>query len=395
MPPGNCFRHQPYSAQPPAAPFHLLTDAKPTSPESSDFTCALAEAGEAFGQARVSAVYCLHGTFAGTDVLGLLTELARVAPGLSDTLGRMGKRTVDMVLGETGNYTPRYVAAFEAGLSAGAGRAIPVRLFHWSSQNNHIGRADGAVRLIAELARCAEQLPADELTNARPPRVVLWGHSHGGNVSALATNLLGADAEHRHKFFHAARSFYRPWLWRNVDLPVWDSVRNLLEDVEHPLRRVAVDVVTFGTPVRYGWDTGGCANLLHFIHHRVPAHGDAHRAPVPLETRELLAATDGDYVQQIGIAGSNIAPNPLAVRTFLADWRLDKLLEHGVPRESLLTRLKHGVRVPHDGTTLLVDYPTEQGIHRHGAGHAVYTRRKWLPLHCREVAQRFYASKQL
>ena len=59
---------------------------------------------------------------------------------------------MDAVIGETGNYTPGYAQTFQDGLTHAAGREIPVELFHWSSQNNHIGRADGAVRLIARLA---------------------------------------------------------------------------------------------------------------------------------------------------------------------------------------------------------------------------------------------------
>ena len=101
----------------------------------------------------------MHGTFAGGDGLGLLTELARFAPGLSKSLSRLGKRAVDFVAGETGNYTSEYAAAMQAGLSEGAGRTIPVRLFNWSSQNNHVGRADGAVRLLDELARLATEIP--------------------------------------------------------------------------------------------------------------------------------------------------------------------------------------------------------------------------------------------
>jgi len=313
MPPGNRFRHQTYRSERPTAPYHLFPAARPTEPSSREFDAALAAAGAAFGRARVAAVYCVHGTFAGNDALGLLTELARFAPGLSEVLSRVGKRTVDLIADEAGNYTPEYVAAFQAGLSAGAGRTIPVRLFNWSSQNNHIGRADGAVRLIDELARLAADMPAAELHAAQPPRVVLWGHSHGGNVIALLTNLLGAEAAERDEFFHAARTFYRPWLWREVDVPVWESVRRLLDEADHPLRKLALDIVTFGVPVRYGWDSGGYANLLHFIHHRPPPQGIEHQAPVPIETRRLLGATDGDYVQQIGIAGSNLAPNPLAV----------------------------------------------------------------------------------
>lgn len=371
----------------------MLPTARPSDPSSTEFDEALTAAGAAFGRAQVAAVYCVHGTFAGSDTLGLLTELARFAPELSQSLGRLGKQTVNAITGESGNYTPEYVTAFETGLSTGAGRTIPVRLFNWSSQNNHIGRADGAVRLVDELARLAAGLPEPQLRAAQPPRVVLWGHSHAANVFALATNLLGSDSQAREEFFHAARSFYQPWLWGETDLPVWESVRQLLGEPDHPLRRLKLDIVTFGGPVRYGWDTAGYAHLLHFIHHRSPPQGVEYQAPTPIEPRRMLGAADGDYVQQIGISGTNLAPNPLALRTFVADWRLDKFLERDVPRESLLTRLGHGTRVPDEGVTLLVDYEKDEGnINYHLLGHAVYTRRKWLPLHCREVAARLYGA---
>lgn len=324
----------------------------------------------------------------------MLTELARFAPGLSDSLRRMGKKTVDLVVGETGNYTPEYVAAMQAGLSAGARRTIPVKLFNWSSQNNHIGRADGAIRLLDELSRLAAAMPAESFSTAVPPRVVLWGHSHAGNVFALLTNLLGADADTREEFFAAARTFYQPFVRRNVDVPVWPQVRALLEDPQHPVKKLALDIVTFGTPIRYGWEIGGYANLLHFVHHR-PRKGVAeYLGPQSIEPRRLIGALDGDYIQQIGIAGSNLAPNVLAVRTLMADWRLDKFLECDVTREGFRTRLAHGMRVPAEGATLLVDYDAiESGLHNHLAGHAVYTRSKWLPFHCQQVAQAFYGSE--
>lgn len=365
----------------------------PTDPSSAEFDATLAATGAAFEQACVAAVYCVHGTFAGNDVLGLLTELARYVPGLSKSLSRLGKKMVNAIAGESGNYTPEYVAAFQSRLSVGADRTIPVRLFNWSSQNNHIGRADGAVRLVDELARLAIDLPEEQLHSAQPPRVVLWGHSHAGNVFALVTNLLGCDAETADEFFHAARSFFRPWLRRKIDMPVWESVQRLLGDPDHPLRRLKLDIVTFGTPVRYGWDANGYANLLHFIHHRPPSQGVEHQAPVPIVLRRMLSAADGDYIQQLGISGSNLVPNPLALRTLVADWRLDNFLERDVPGEWLLTRINYGTRIPDEGTTLLVDYERDKGgIHRHLLGHAVYTRRKWLPLHCREVVARFYGA---
>jgi len=372
----------------------LLPAVEPTPPQTAEFAAAIQSAGAAFGNAGVAAVYCVHGTFAGNDALGLLTELARFAPGVSKSLSRLGKQTVDWVAGETGNYTPAYVAAMQEGLSVGAGRTIPVRLFNWSSQNNHIGRADGAIRLIDELARFAETVANDGSAADEPPRILLWGHSHAGNVFALLTNLLGSDTEARDEFFEAAQVFYQPWLRRDVDLPVWPRVRKLLEDTEHPLRKMAIDVVTFGTPIRYGWETAAYSKLLHFIHHRPPIGAPEYQAPCPIEPRRLLEAADGDYIQQIGIAGSNFIPNIFAVRTLIADWRLDKFFERNIPRERILTRLRHRTRVPDEGTTLLIDYQgIESGVHNHLAGHALYTRHKWLPFHCQQVAERLYGSE--
>lgn len=372
----------------------MLPAVKSTSTQAPEFAEQIEAAGVKFGKANVVGVYCVHGTFAGNDALGLLTELARFAPGTSKSLSRLGKQTVDWVAGETGNYTPAFVSTMQAGLSAGAGRTLPVQLFNWSSQNNHIGRADGAIRLIDEVARFAESLNMDEGFSSEPPRLVLWGHSHGGNVFSLLTNLLGSDSEARNEFFKAARSFYQPYLRSKVDLPVWPHVQELLENPEHPLRRVVLDVVTFGTPVRYGWDACGYGKLMHFIHHRPPAEAPEYLAPRPIESRRLLVAADGDYIQQIGIAGTNLIPNIFAIRTLIADWRLDKFLERDVVREQILTRLRRRTRVPEEGTTLLVDYQgIESGVHNHLAGHALYTRRKWLPFHLGQVAEQFYGGE--
>ena len=391
MSPANRFRHQAYRSARPTSPYHLLPAVSSVDPQTVEFGEQLAVAGASFDRAQVAAIYCVHGTFVGNDVLGLLTELSRFAPGLSQSLSRCGKRLVDLVTGEAGNYTREFTDVLETGLAVGAERTMPVRLFHWSSENNHIARADGAIKLIAELARLASELDSSKMDAARPSRVMLWAHSHGGNVLALTTQLLGADREARDEFFEAARCFYQPWLRQTPDMPVWQHVRALLDDASHPLRQLALDVVTFGTPVRYGWNRLGYANLLHFIHHRPPPRGPEYSAPVPLNLMRARKAMDGDYVQQLGISGTNCMPLPLAPRTLLADWRLDTYLEHDVAFEWIFTRLGHGKRVPDEGTTLLVDY---QGIHprvyRHLAGHGLYTRRKWLPFHCREIAARFY-----
>ena len=358
----------------------------PTSPQSAEFGEQLSGIGASFARAKVSAIYCVHGTFVGNDILGLLTELSRFAPGLSKSLSHVGKSVIDAFTGEAGNYTRAFTEALETGLAAGAGQKIPVHLFHWSSQNNHIARADGAIRLIAELARHASEQKTSQLG-----RVQLWGHSHGGNVLALTTQLLAADREARDTFFRAARSFYQPWLRRSVDMPHWQQVRDLLDDENHSVRKLPLDIVTYGTPIRYGWNAAGYANLLHFIHHRPPQQGEEYQAPIPLKLLRLRKALDGDYIQQIGIAGTNFPPLPIAVRSLLADWRLDQLLEKSVPRESIIARLHRAARMPDEGTTLLADYTEiSPWLVRNIAGHGLYTRRKWLPFHCGEIAERFY-----
>ena len=105
----------------------------------------------------------------------------------------------------------------------------------------------------------------------------------------------------------------------------------------------------------------------------------------------MKRAADGDYVQQLGIAGTNVVPSLFAWRARLADRRLDRLVQAGLP-EGRAERFQAGAIVPEEGTTLLVDYGRPQGsITQHQAGHAVYTRKEWLLFHAEEVARRLYA----
>jgi hypothetical protein len=105
----------------------------------------------------------------------------------------------------------------------------------------------------------------------------------------------------------------------------------------------------------------------------------------------VLTGVEGDFVQQIGIAGTNFPPLPIAWRTWLANRRLGRLLERNLPRQWLRTRLKQGTRIHHEGTNLLVDYEDpDRSPHRHLFGHAPYTRSRWLALHSELVAQHFY-----
>jgi hypothetical protein len=385
MPHKNHFRHQDYHSELPTTPFDVVEPSQSISPRLPEYHQRLATACEPLVHDNLAAVYLVHGTFSGNDPLGTLTELQRVAPGMAERLRKIWKDMFDRVVGETGNYTVGFAERFQQGLSSAAGREISVQRFNWSSQNNHIGRADAAVRLIGELANLAEAKSQD----SAPPRVMLWGHSHGGNLLALVTNLLAADAEHRQRFFDAARVFYRPWLVDQTDMPAWERTEQLLA-TEHPVKQLRLEIVTFGTPIRYGWDTGGYHKLLHFVNHRPTRHVDEHQTTHPLRPLHILQASHGDYVHQFGIAGTNLIPAPLAVRTFLADRRLNALLQPDVSWMHLFGNYWHAQRVPHEGKTLLVDYrDSDWKFWRHLMGHGSYTRSRWLPFHVGEIAKHF------
>jgi len=384
MPHGNGFRHQAYTGAPPEAPHWQVTPGEFPPAASHEFRQRMREVGEALADARVAAIYLAHGTFVGSDALGVLAELARALPSAAEAVRRVVPLVVQRATAEAGNYTASYARLFESALHRLGRSRIPVRLFSWSSENHHLGRADGAVRLIDELASRGF---------APGQRVLLWGHSHAGNVFALMTNLLAADRDLADRFFEAAAVYYRWPVLGCVDIPVWNRVRRLLSQ-RAPLGGASLDLVTFGTPIRYGWDAGAYSHLLHFVHHR-PAEGlPAYRAAFPPRLERVLHAADGDYVQQLGIAGTNAPPSILSWRAWLADRRLNQLLQASPEGADPLARFQAGAIVPDEGTTLLVDYGAQHGsIAGHLAGHTVYTRKEWLLFHAEQVARHFYAEQ--
>jgi len=379
------FRHQSYSAARPGSPHHLLSPGAHPPVGSEEFERRMDRVGEALEAAGVSAIYLAHGTFVGSDAMGLVGERARLSPKAGSAVRRMIKRIVDRITSEVGNYTGQYAQRFEAAINRPHRPHIPVRRFHWSSENHHLGRADGAVRLVDELV--AQQTPAGR-------RVLLWGHSHAGNVFALVTHLLSGDREAIDEFFNASEIYYAWPIVRCVDVPVWKRVRQLLAGPTSPVGDVALDMVTFGTPIRYGWNAAGYSKLLHFINHRPTEGLPEYRAPFPPKLDRVLSAADGDYVQQLGIAGTNIMPSILSWRSWLADHRLDHLLQSTLPEGKSWDRFAAGAIVPDEGTTLLVDYgPLPGGVTEHLAGHAVYTNSQWMLFHAEEVVRRFYAGQ--
>lgn len=342
------------------------------------------DAGAALRSQRVAAIYLVHGSFDAAQLAGVLAGLRRAHPSAADGLRDAARIWLQQSHAAAGHFTDRYAWTLESALHAPGEPCIPVRLFHWSGENHHLGRADAAVRLIDELASLALE-PGE--------RVLLWGHGHAGNVFALMTHLLSGNLIAIERFFRAAEAYYRWPVVGLVDIPVWQRVYGRLQ-IERPLLEDAgLDLVTFGTPVRYGWDPSGYSRLLHFVHRRAARGEPLHQAHWPLEVDDVLRANGGDYIQQLGIAGTNTPPSPLAWRAWLADRRLQQLLQGDLSDGAAAERFRVGTIVPDEGDTLLVDYAQpDSSLDDHHAGHAVYTQRRWQLFHAEEIARRFYTA---
>ncbi len=351
-----------------------------TEPAAED----LSELPQLLRRAGVGEIILVHGTFAGTDVVGVVREIARFSPSLARRLGDLGKRWFDELAGEVGNYTATYAQCLTDLVNPPSLEPILVSRFPWTGENHHLGRADGAMLLIERLLDDAQR---------RGRRILVLAHSHGGNMVAMLSHLVGASSEEKQAFFGRTRLHYKSYLFRRIDLPTWQHVQEGLAKCD-PSSFPRLDVATFGTPLRYRWNTGVCENLLHFVHHRPLDPSKPQAACIPAGIQQLLDAAGGDYVQHLGIAGTDFLPSVFAWRDWIVERRMGQIFECHARRSHLMRNLKVGRRTSADGVTLLVDYAdTDEGWNRKLFGHGVYTCRQWLPFHLKEIAERFYTTR--
>lgn len=338
----------------------------------------LGRAAELLREGGVAKIVLIHGTFAGNDIVGLVRQVARFSPSLAGKLSLLGKRWFDEFAGEVGNYTASYAQLLSRLINTPSLPPIEVTRFGWSGENHHLGRAGAVMSLIN--SQGSNSLGPNE-------RVLALAHSHGGNVLAMLSHLIGCDQQDRAAFFDATRLHYRNPLTGAIDLPNWDIVSKRLAEAREP----RIDVATFGTPLRYRWNTSVCSKLLHFVHHRPLDPQHPAQAVLPTSIQQVIDAEGGDYVQQLGIAGTDFVTFGFAWREWIVERRMRRMFERGARRRDLIGNLKRGQRISADGTTLLVDYPdSDQQWRRKLFGHGVYTCHQWLPFHLREIAERFY-----
>ena len=380
MPACNLFRHQTYDPSADVAERVRILGLDETSPAASNET-------------KFSNIWLVHGTFVGNDPFGVVANSERVIKrlsvipwfnrfsGIPDELRKLNKKVADQTYKDHGNFTEEYAKQLRQLSDA------EVQLVNWSGENNHLARVDTAVRLLCKLDQV--ELPSSE-------RIMLWAHSHGGNSLAVLSNLLANHRPQVNDLLEIGKQHF-------PESGDWEQAQTILKEQPGPHRYARnIDMVTFGTPIRYGWDTDGFRNLLHIVNH-VPQDDlepSLSKPPFPQSAFDIWQATFGDWVQAFGIVGTDIRPGQSSKRKANRQFRaiLEQGLDPSLSRESgfwqrlcwlfskrrkrLELLFRPGIRVAADGRVILKDYGESA---RSAFGHAVYTQSAWLDFHWNEV----------
>lgn len=332
--------------------------------QSESWRSGMREVGERLTRHHVRAVVFVHGTFTGDDPMGIVRALqvlgSRLGPALERRVRRLVRAGTNAWLGEAGNFTPRYVQLFKDAIA----QDILCEELVWSSENHHVGRLRGMLALITTLARLKEQIAMDP-----PGRLLLIGHSHAGQLFALMSLFRDDEA--------LARAI--------GEVAFSPEERRRLDAALAALGGLEVDFVTFGAPVRYPWGRQSAERLLQFVNHRGPG-------TLAGDWTGILTTKGGDYVQQIGVLGSDILA--LSGRDRQINRRLDDFLEVGLDLRRWQAALREKRRVSPFGLTLLVDYGDGGGrfpnAQRTLFGHGVYTRFDAMLFNFRQIGLELY-----
>ena len=402
MPVNNDFQHATYSRSDPGDRLNYLEFLSGAPPGSPAWLDAMRQLGRLLALSGVRAVLFLHGTFLSTDLFGVqrLDEVgglkrgySRGIPGVDALLAFMRegtnglpvlqsgqipplrdddqiKKPIDDQAGDAGNFTTAYVDLFNTAINRNTAEPIACTRILWSCEHHHLGRAQAAVRLLERLRTLC-----NDLKLRSRDRILVLAHGQAGLLLALASNLLAPSASAgRDRFFEILKLGQLPG-----DL----------------LNGVSLDVVTYGTPIRYGWDPSGIGKLLHIVNHR-PMRVDGKqwlaKMELPQITMEMPIAWGGDYVQQLAIAGSDAVPSSPEARA--ANKALWELLEPFDGFERWLECTRKAGRCQNDGRCLLVDYKDagSNNPRDHIYGHAAYTRLNAMLFNTTEIVRTLYAS---
>jgi hypothetical protein len=422
MPNENNFQHDELSRK---SPGERLATAELTAgalPESPAWFEAMAQCGTTLSQAGVRAVVFLHGSIHGADVFGMqrLDEVGGLKRGYSrgvsgvDALlaamreGGNGipslsggltpplsnddatKKLLDDQLADAGNFKNTYVGLFQQALNKNLARSIACTRMVWASEHHHLGRAMAAVRLLADLGTISESQKL-----GKGDRILVQAHGQAGLVLALASNLLcPSPITGRPKLLGILSSYAE----QNGQADLVATVRRVepLLATHSLLKGAMLDIVTMGTPVRYGWDLSGMGKLLHVVNHRNLRNDGKtwlSKMELPQITMEMPIAWGGDYVQELAVAGSDAMPTTEAAKA--ANKAVWEMVEPYDGFERWLECARRTVRFPSEGQGLLVDYKdctNSTNVREHYYGHAAYTRTNATLFNNATISENLYGS---
>lgn len=291
MPIENNFQYDELSRKNPGDRLTYADWTPPPDMDSPAWQTAMGQTGHKLSQAGVRVIVFLHGAIPGTDIFGLgrLDEVgglkrgySRGISGLDSLLSFMREGTngitplpggmkpplandeatktlLDSQIGDAGNFTASIVERCRKALNQQVAKPIACVRELWCSEHHHLGRALAACRLLDRLRALATEhhLGAGD-------RILIQAHGHSGLVLALATNLLCPSP------ITGRKALFDLLLAANPQGPDAQAIQRIdpLLTTGSLLNGAALDIVTFGTPVRYGWDPSGIGKLLHIVNHR-------------------------------------------------------------------------------------------------------------------------------
>ena len=421
MPQCNNFQHAQYTRSNPGARVVYGTFESGASIDSPDWVQAMDQVGAQLSKANVKGVLFLNGhpfsdLFGAArldEVGGLKRGYSRGISGLESLLALLRPATngignnddpihpplgnnqstqdaLDILAQEVGNFTTAYVRKFEQGLSLEGKHSIPCGRYVWSSIHHHVGRVEAALDFMDFLQQWGA-----ERSFSKEDRVLLIAHGHAGQILALLSNLLvSGEAEARARIFEILAVYRKACPGEGRSVEQLEALYQALID-QRFLGGAAIDMVTLGTPVRYGWDTDGVGGLLHVVNHRM-IRTDGKRwlakMELPQAAWEMPYQTGGDYVQQLAVAGTDDVPASPEIQQANVDLR--ELLEPYDGFERWLECTRRTTRCPNDGQSVLVEYgiqANEEHPRQHLYGHGCYTQSRAMLFTAREIAKALYA----
>lgn len=421
MPQGNNFQHAPYSRSNPGDRVSYPKFELGPAIDSLAWKQAMVQVGGQLSRSNVKGVVFLNGhpfsdLFGSArldEVGGLKRGYSRGISGLESLLALLrpasnglGKKkdpihpplsndsstheALDTLAQEVGNFTTAYVKKFEEGLREEGEAAIPCFRYVWSSVHHHLGRMEAAIAFIEFL-----QQWRTERSLSKDDRLLLVAHGHAGQVLALVSNLMTAgESEGRPIIFEILAKYWEAGSVEGRSVEQLEALYQALTE-QSLLGGASVDMVTLGTPVRYGWDTDGCGRLLHVVNHRM-IRSDGKRwlskMELPQTAWEMPYLTGGDYVQQLAVAGTDVLPDSPEMEQANVD--LHDILEPYDGFERWLECTRRTTRCPKDGQCVLVEYGVqahEEDPRQHLFGHGCYTQSRSMVFLAEEIVRALYS----